>query len=87
MNTFVLLHIPIFAVLVALIASTDDRLRQRSRLGVSVFLIIHAVLHLWFTKNADYEFTSLTSDMLILGGALFGGFHIAASYKDTRFSQ
>ena len=87
MNTFVLLHVPLFAVLIALISSTDDRLRKRSWLGVSIFLIIHAGLHLWFTNDAGYEFASVMSNMLIFGGAIFGGLYIAASYKDIRHLQ
>jgi len=87
MNTFVLLHVPLFALLVALIASTDALLRKRARLAVSVFLIIHAGLHLWFMNDASYEFVSTISSMLIFGGALFGGLHIAASYKDIRYFQ
>ena len=84
MNTFILLHIPLFAVLVALIASTDDRLRKRSRLGVSIFLVVHAGLHLWFTSDVSYEFASTVSKLLIFGGALFGGLHLVASYRDIR---
>lgn len=87
MNTFVMLHIPLFAVLVALVASADERLRKRSRLGVSMFLIIHAGLHLWFANDLSYEFTSTISNMLIFGGAIFGAIYIAASYKDIRHLQ
>jgi apolipoprotein N-acyltransferase len=84
MNTFILLHIPIFAVLVALVASTNVQLRERSRLGVSIFLIVHALLHLWFRNDVSYEFASMLSNVLIFGGALFGAFYLAISYKDLR---
>jgi hypothetical protein len=87
MNAFVLLHIPIFAVVVALVASPDKRLRERSRLGVSVFLIVHAVLHLWYAGEATYEFSSALSRVLIFGGAVFGVLHIAASYRGIRQFQ
>ena len=86
-NSFLLLHIPLFAVLLALVSSTNQQLRQWSRVGVSVFLVIHAGLHLWFMNNIEYEFASKVSNILIFGGALFGGFHIAAFAMDNRHSE
>ncbi|MEE4217320.1 MAG: DUF6713 family protein [Xanthomonadales bacterium] len=83
MNTFILLHIPLFAVLVALVASTNMQLRERSRLGVSIFLVIHALLHLWFRNDLRYEFASTMSDILIFGGALLGAAYLAISYKNA----
>ena len=85
MNTFVLLHIPLFAVLIALVASNDERLRRLSQLGVSAFLLIHGGLHIWFANEPDYEFASTISNALIFGGALFGGLHLVASFKDIRY--
>lgn len=87
MNTFILLNIPLFAVLVALVASTDVRLRERSRLGVGIFLVIHALLHLWFRNDVSYEFASMMSNVLIFCGAIFGGLYMATSYKDIRKLQ
>jgi len=84
MNTFILLHIPLYAVLVALVANTNVQLRERSRLGVSIFLIVHALLHLWFRNDVSYEFTSTMSNILIFGGAIFGALYLAISYKDSR---
>ena len=83
-NAFVLIHIPLFAVLVAIVSSTDSRLRKLSRLGVSVFLLIHAGLHVLFANVAGYEFDSALSNALIFGGALIGGLYLVASYKDFR---
>ena len=84
MNTFILLHIPVFAVLVALVASTNVQLRERSRLGVSIFLVVHALLHFWFRNDVSYEFASTMSNVLIFGGALLGAVHIAIRYKGPR---
>ena len=86
LNTFVLLHVPLFAILLALVASTHHQLRQRSRLGISIFLIIHAGLHLWFKNDVHYEFASIVSNVLIFGGALFGALHMATYYMDVRYS-
>lgn len=87
MDTFILLHVPLFAVLLAVVSSTDKQLRKRSRLGVSLFLIIHAGLHLWFMDNPRYEFASAVSNVLIFSGALFGGLHLATYYNEDRHSQ
>lgn len=70
MIVFVLLHIPLFAVLIALISSTDRKIRARSKLGISIFLIIHSLLHKLFMKHIHYEFSSILSNALIFGGAL-----------------
>jgi len=85
MNTFVLLHIPLFAVLIALVASSDERLRRLSRLGVSTFLLIHGGLHVLFANEPNYEFASTISNALIFGGALFGRLHLVASLRDIRY--
>lgn len=87
MNTFILLHVPLFAVLLALVSSTNKPLRKRSRLGVCLFLIIHAGLHLWFMGNPSYEFASTVSNVLIFSGALFGVLHLATYYNEDRHSQ
>ena len=83
-NIFVLVHIPLFAVLVAIVSSNNNRLRRQSRLGVSLFLLIHAGLHVLFTNVTSYEFDSTLSHLLIYGGAVVGGLYLAASYKDFR---
>jgi hypothetical protein len=87
MNTFILLHVPLFAVLLALVSSTNKPLRKRSRSGVCLFLIIHAGLHLWFMGNPSYEFASTVSNVLIFSGALFGVLHLATYYNEDRHSQ
>lgn len=81
-NTFVLMHIPLFAVLVAITTSSNSRLRQLSRIGVCVFLLIHAGLHVLFTGVVGYEFDSTLSNMLIFGGAFLGGLYLVTSYKE-----
>jgi hypothetical protein len=56
-------------------------------LAISIFLVIHAVLHVWFTNDIAYEFASTVSNVLIFGGALFGGLHVAAHYRDSLESR
>ena len=70
--TFLLLHIPIFAVLIALVASRNEKIRFRSKIGISVFLIVHALFHILCSGNVNYEFVTITSNILIFGGAALG---------------
>ena len=49
-------------------------------LSVSVSLLIHARLLVWFVNEADYEFASAISNTLILGGL-----HLVTSFRDIRY--
>jgi hypothetical protein len=87
LTAFVMLHVPIFAVLLALVFSINDRVRRASRIGVGVFLLAHAGLHLLFAGDANYEFSSSLSNILIFGGALVGGLYLLTSFKDIHRYQ
>ena len=69
---FVTAHIPIFAFLVALVASKNIRTRQLTRIGIGLFLVFHGLLHLWFKDHPAYEFSSFLSNGLIFGGSVLG---------------
>ena len=69
---FVAAHVPLFAVLVALLASMDQRVRGYAQFGFAVFLVVHGGLHALFTGNPSYEFSSWLSKGLIFGGAACG---------------
>ena len=85
MTAFVVAHVPLFAGIIALIASQNEQTRSLSRLLVSVFLLLHAVLHLWFSSDPNYGFVSTLSNWLIFGGALFGAIYLALAYQRIRF--
>ena len=72
MNTFVIAHIPIFAIVIACVASLNLKIRSTAQNIVSGFLIVHAGLHFAFSGHSDYEFDSLLSSTLIYGAALLG---------------
>ena len=76
MLLFLFFHIPLFAGLIALVASKNDKVRFRSKIGISAFLLIHAALHAFFGGNPAYEFSSISSTILIYGGALLGAIHL-----------
>ena len=81
-TVFVVAHVPIFAIVVALVSSKNLRTRALSRCGVSVFLFLHGVGHFLSSGDPSYEFESLLSGALIYGGALFGLFHLLTSRGD-----
>jgi hypothetical protein len=82
-NIFVFLHVPLFAILIALVTSNNHRVRRRSRLGLSAFLLVHAALHAWFSRSPGYEFDSILSNTLVFGGALLGAIYLAIHRQQT----
>lgn len=82
MMVFLLVHIPLFAVLIALVASTNDKIRLRTRYGISIFLVVHGLLHLFFMGNTGYEFTATLSSIMIFGGALLGILFLLLEYME-----
>jgi len=75
---FLIAHVPIFAVVIALVASLNIKTRIVTQKVASGFLIIHAILHFLFSNHVDYEFSSNTSTFLIYGAALCGVAFFAA---------
>ncbi len=69
---FVWLHVPLFALLTGWIGSANADTRRRARHGVSLFLVVHAGLHLLFSGHRHYDFHGSDSSLLIFGGALCG---------------
>lgn len=76
---FLLAHIPIFAAVIALIASLDRTVRSKARNFFCGFLVVHAVLHRVFSEDVAYEFSSWTSSVLIYGAGLCGVLYFAAA--------
>lgn len=69
---FIALHVPLFALLTAGLGSLDPAMRKRTRHGISLFLVLHAGLHLLFSGHRHYAFSTASSEGLIFGGALCG---------------
>lgn len=84
MMVFVIIHIPLFAILISLVSSTNDKVRTRSQLSIGIFLIIHSVLHALFMNHIDYEFSSALSNVLIFGGALLGLVYLFLEYREIQ---
>lgn len=84
MAVFVLAHVPIFAWLAWLVASSNPRTRILSRLIISGFLVFHALLHVLFRNHPNYEFPSALSHILIFGGAVFGALYLGFHARSLR---
>ena len=84
MLVFIAAHVLFFAVLIALVASKDERVRRLSRLGISAFIVVHALLHVLSAGAPTYEFSSPLSRLLIFGGAVLGGLYLVLSLKRER---
>lgn len=76
---FVAAHVPLFAIVIALVASLNREVRSRARAVASVFLILHALLHYLFSSHDAYEFTSALSSALIYGAAACGATYLLAT--------
>ncbi len=79
---FVLSHIPLVALIVGFIASTNTRTRNLSRTALSGFLVLHGIAH-WLTSgDVNYQFASTISSVLIYGGAALGTIYLLLNYRD-----
>lgn len=73
--TFVLLHIPLFALLFWLTGHRDDQIRLGGQLSVDVILIVHGLVHFALSGHPLYEFEAPVETITVYGGALVGLFH------------
>ncbi len=76
MNLFIAAHVPLFALLLACVTSSDTRTRHMSRLIIGAFLIFHGGLHTLYMSHPSYEFSSILSNTLIFGGAVLGAVYV-----------
>ena len=81
---FVLAHIPIFAVLVALVSSKKIKTRRMTRISIGLFLVLHGLLHILFLNHPAYEFSTVLSNLLIFGGSFLGIIYLFLEWKGKR---
>lgn len=81
---FLIAHIPMFAILVALVSSKNSKTRKMARIGFGLFLVIHGILHILFEGHPAYEFSSIVSNLLIFGGSIFGVVYLALEWIGKR---
>lgn len=80
MPVFVFLHIPLFAGIIALAASTKMKIRKRSRWWISLFLILHGLIHASLMISNLPEFNSLQSKIIIFLAAFCGLVYLGIEY-------
>ncbi len=84
---FVLVHIPLFALVIGFIASLNVAVRDKARAYTSGFLILHAGLHALFSGHVHYEFSGALSNGLIYGAAICGILYFAVGFYERRNNQ
>lgn len=73
-QTFIWFHVPLFALLMW--GAGEDQ-AGATRIGLSVFAIVHVGLHYVYRRHPDYEFNNPSSWGLILLTGLLGATYLA----------
>lgn len=87
MPLFVVAHVPLFALVIGLVASQHAVTRWWSRFVVAAFLVFHGVIHGGLIGHPGYEFSSGLSNGLIFGGAVAGAAYLALELRRYRESR
>ncbi|MEM8837158.1 MAG: DUF6713 family protein [Pseudomonadota bacterium] len=74
-QTFIWMHIPLFALL---LWGGDGEPESATRIGLSVFAIIHVGLHYIFRRHPAYEFNNVSSWSLIILTGVLGAAYLVA---------
>ncbi len=80
---FVLLHLPLFVALLALVAAAPSTAIRWVEAAVDTFLIVHAGLHERLSARGEYSFANSFSRWLIWGAAGFGAAHLVTLLIDA----
>lgn len=73
---FILLHLPLFVGLLALVAASQTAAILWLEAAVDTFLIVHAGLHARLSSGGEHSFANPFSRWLIWGTAGFGALHL-----------
>ena len=73
---FIVLHLPLFVALLALVAAGPSATTRWIEGGVDVFLIVHAGLHESISARGDRAFATSFSRWLIWLAAAFAAIHL-----------
>jgi hypothetical protein len=84
MIVFIAAHIPIFALLVALVSNKNSKTRRITRIAIGLFLLFHGLLHIVFKNHPAYEFSNVFSHFLIFGGSTLGVIYLILEWHGSR---
>jgi hypothetical protein len=79
MNTFILMHVPLFAGLASGCWAAEPSRRHLARRLFSSFCVVHVGLHWLFRNDQNYEFEGFLSNGLILGAGVAGALLLTVS--------
>jgi len=86
-EVFLWFHVPLFTLILALLSNSSERIRAVTSKVLAAFLIVHSVLHVAFSDHEHYEFSSLSSNLLIYGAAIYGLIYITLTMYSQRADQ
>ena len=73
---FIVLHLPLFVALLALVAAADSSAVRWAEAGVDAFVIVHAGLHEGLGLRGERAFANRFSRWLIWSAAALGALHL-----------
>ncbi len=80
-DLFVLLHVPLFALLIGLVASLRPRVRLCARLWIGGLTVVHAVAHTLLSGQLEHTFAGWLSHILIYGAAVFAFMALCLDFR------
>ena len=84
---FVALHFPLFLAFFYFGHHPNLKIQTRFRAAVSVFLVVHAVLHFRLSDHDLYAFEGLLSNLYIYGAAFFGASYLALLVIEQKLAK
>lgn len=77
---FIGVHVPVLALLMGLAHHEISIVQQGTRISISLFLVVHEILHKRLENHSKYTFHSLLSQFLIYGGGGLGFSYVITVY-------
>jgi len=81
---FVILHVPVFAILIALLASLNLTIRLRARQVTAAFMVVHAMLHTLLQNHPAYTFHDPLAYSLIYSAGICGCIYFLTSLRTAQ---
>ena len=78
---FVAAHVLLFFGVLWLSHHRREHVRERTRIAVAAFLVVHAVLHFSLSSASNYEFHGTLSKILIASAAAFGVVYLLERWR------
>jgi len=83
---FIAVHVPMFMGILWFSYQASTRIAKPFRLGLALFIVVHAGLHYRLSSDPAYLFEGWLSNSLILGSALAALVYLAANIKRPNHS-